>query len=74
MPPNVAVGIELTDQERLQLEAWARRRTSAQALALRSRIVLAAADGANNTEIAERARVVARHGREVAQPVRRAPA
>ena len=54
MPPNVAVAIELTDQERAQLEAWTRRRTSAQALAQRSRIVLAAADGLKNTEIAER--------------------
>jgi transposase len=36
------------------LEAWTRRRTSAQALALRSRIVLLAADGLNNTEIAAR--------------------
>ena len=53
MPPNVAVAIELTDQERAQLEAWTRRRTSAQALAQRSRIVLAAADGLKNTEIAE---------------------
>ena len=53
MPPNVAVGIELTDQERVQLEAWARRRTTAQALALRSRIVLAVADGdRSNTELA----------------------
>src|SRR5213596_2778467 len=48
------VRIELTDDERAQLEAWARRRTSAQALAQRSRIVLLAADGLNNTEIAER--------------------
>ena len=48
------LAIELTDDERAQLEAWARRRSSAQALALRSRIVLAAADGPNNTEIAER--------------------
>src|SRR4051812_42433333 len=54
MPSNVAVAIELSDQERLQLEAWTRRRTSAQALALRSRIVLAAAGGLKNTEIAER--------------------
>ena len=54
MPPNVAVAIELSEQERLQLEAWTRRRTSAQALALRSRIVLAAAEGLKNTEIAER--------------------
>src|SRR3954447_15711909 len=53
MPPNVAVAIELSDQERLQLEAWTRRRTSAQALALRARIVLAAAEGRKNTEIAE---------------------
>ena len=54
MPPNVAVAIELSDPERLQLEAWTRRRSSAQALALRSRIVLAAAEGLKNTEIAER--------------------
>ena len=44
----------LSDEEREQLQAWARRRKSAQALAQRSRIVLAAADGLNNTEIAER--------------------
>jgi transposase len=54
MPPNVAVAIDLSDEERAQLEAWTRRRTSAQALAQRSRIVLAAADGLKNTEIAER--------------------
>lgn len=39
--------------EREQLEAWARRRSSAQAVAQRSRIVLAAAEGLKNTEIAE---------------------
>src|SRR3954468_21971590 len=50
----VAVQIGLAEGEREQLEAWSRRRTSAQALALRSRIVLAAADGLKNTEIAER--------------------
>jgi transposase len=54
MPIAAAVWIELSDDERLQLQSWARRRTSAQALALRSRIVLLAADGLNNTEIAER--------------------
>jgi transposase len=54
MPIATPVSIELTDDERAQLESWARRRTSAQALALRSRIVLFAADGLNNTEIAER--------------------
>jgi transposase len=54
MPNPVAVEIELSDSERDQLEAWARRRTSAQALAQRSRIVLAAAEGLKNTEIAAR--------------------
>jgi transposase len=54
MPIPVPLTIELTDDERAQLEAWARRRSSAQALALRSRIVLAAAEGLNNTEIAAR--------------------
>jgi transposase len=54
MPPNVAVAIELTDEERARLEAWTRRRTSAQALALRARIVLLAAEDLRNTEIAAR--------------------
>ena len=53
MPSSVAVAIELTDDERAQLERWARRRTTAQALALRSRIVLLAAAGLTNTEVAE---------------------
>jgi len=57
MPTLTAVAIELSDDERARLEAWSRRRTTAQALALRSRIVLAAADGRSNVEIAERERV-----------------
>jgi DNA-binding NarL/FixJ family response regulator len=56
MPSSVRVTIELSADERQQLEASTRRRTSAQALALRSRIVLAAAEGLNNTEIAARLR------------------
>jgi transposase len=44
--------IALSDEEREVLERWARRPKSAQALALRCRIVLAAADGATNQEIA----------------------
>ena len=52
MPTPSAVAIELTDEERGRLEAWSRRRKTSQALALRSRIVLAAADGAANYEIA----------------------
>jgi transposase len=43
----------LTEQERQTLERWARRRTSAQALALRARIVLACAQGATNVAVAE---------------------
>jgi len=54
MPIFVAVSIEVSEQERVQLESWARRRSSAQALAQRSRIVLLAAEGLNNTEIAKR--------------------
>jgi transposase len=54
MPSPYAVEIVLGEQEREQLEAWARRRTSAQALAERSRVVLAAAEGHKNTEIARR--------------------
>ena len=48
------VEITLSDEEREQLERWARRGKSAQALAQRSRIVLGAADGENNTHIARR--------------------
>src|SRR4051795_1154541 len=54
MPSSIAIEITLSGEERVQLEAWARRRTTAQALAQRSRIVLAAADGVKNTQIAER--------------------
>jgi transposase len=54
MPNPVAVAIELDEVEREQLERWARRRSSAQALALRSRIVLLAGEGLKNTEIADR--------------------
>src|SRR5438477_4930454 len=54
VPSPRAVGVVLSRSEREQLEAWARRRKSEQALAQRSRIVLAAAAGLSNTEIAER--------------------
>jgi transposase len=52
MPSPKAVSIELTAAEREQLESWCGRRTTAQALALRSRIVLAAADGLSSSQIA----------------------
>jgi transposase len=46
--------VVLSDREREVLERWARRPKSAQALALRCRIVLAAADGEASKEIAAR--------------------
>jgi transposase len=52
VPSPVAPVVELSDVERSQLVAWSRRATSANALAMRSRIVLAAADGLTNTAIA----------------------
>jgi transposase len=54
MPISTPVQIEVSEQERAQLESWARRRSSAQALAQRSRVVLLASQGLNNTEIAAR--------------------
>ncbi|HEX2274459.1 MAG TPA: IS630 family transposase [Acidimicrobiales bacterium] len=44
--------IRLSDEERETLERWARRPKSAQALAFRCRIVLAAAEGRSNIDIA----------------------
>ena len=49
--------LKLSDVEREQLEAWARRRNTSQALALRSRIVLACASGLENQEVARRLEV-----------------
>lgn len=47
----------LTDEERETLLRWSRRAKSAQALALRCRIVLACAQGLSNQEVADRLRV-----------------
>jgi hypothetical protein len=44
--------LQLTSDETEQLERWVRRRKSAQAPALRSRIVLACATGLTNKEVA----------------------
>lgn len=49
--------LTLTDDERAKLAAWTRRPKTAQRLALRARIVLAAADGRTNTAIAAELRV-----------------
>jgi transposase len=45
--------LTLTDDERQTLERWARRAKTAQALALRAKIVLACAQGATNQQVAE---------------------
>jgi transposase len=47
----------LTDTEQAILEQWTRRRTTAQALAQRARIVLACAEGRSNSEVATDERV-----------------
>src|SRR5215216_7405405 len=52
MPYRVPTTLNLSGAERAELEGWARRRKTAQALALRARIVLQAAAGLSNTAIA----------------------
>jgi transposase len=49
----------LSDEERETLQRWARRPRSAQALALRARIVLACAEGVTNKDVAARFSVTA---------------
>jgi transposase len=49
--------VELTVQENNQLMEWTRRHRTSQALALRSRIILACAQGASNLDAAQRLRV-----------------
>jgi transposase len=45
--------LALTEEERQTLQRWTRRAKTAQALALRAKIVLACAEGATNKEVAE---------------------
>lgn len=47
----------LTEEERKPLENWTRRRKTAQALAMRSRLVLLCAEGLSNQEVARRLHV-----------------
>ena len=49
--------LQLTTEERETLARWTRRATTAQALALRARLVLACAAGATNSEVAGEHRV-----------------
>jgi transposase len=52
MPYRVPAVLELSEAERAELEGWSRRRKTAQALAMRARVVLRAAEGRSNTAIA----------------------
>ena len=52
MPSPKLEPLVLSAEERQVLEGWARRRKTSQALALRSRIVLACADGGSVTAVA----------------------
>ncbi|WP_103338068.1 IS630 family transposase [Amycolatopsis sp. CA-126428] len=52
MPSPMLPPLVLSDEERETLLRWSRRRTTAQALALRSRIVLRCADGGSNSQVA----------------------
>jgi transposase len=52
MPSPKLEPLVLSAEERQVLEGWARRRKTSQALALRSRIVLASADGGSVTAVA----------------------
>src|SRR5207248_1656884 len=52
MPGPRPPSVELTDAERRELGGLARRHTTGQQLAVRARIVLLAAEGLNNSEIA----------------------
>lgn len=56
-PGRPKAELVLTDTEREQLRRWSRRANTAQALALRSKIVLACAGGASNTQVADHLRV-----------------
>jgi transposase len=58
---RAAVAICLSAAERDELERLARRRSTAQALALRARMILMAAAGATNTAIADRLGIGSQH-------------
>lgn len=53
------IEVILSEEEREQLERWARRPKTSQALAQRSRIVLACAGGDSNDDVARRLKITA---------------
>ena len=54
MPSSKAITVTLSEEERAVLERWVRRGKTAQRLVMRSRVVLLAAKGLSNSEIARR--------------------
>lgn len=57
MPSRILARLDLSAAERSELTSLVARRNTAQALALRARIVLACAEGIQNKEVAERLQV-----------------
>ena len=53
MPGPKPLPLELSDHERRVLRGWLRKQTASQALVLRSRIVLACAEGLSNARVAD---------------------
>ncbi|WP_436846230.1 IS630 family transposase [Streptomyces shenzhenensis] len=53
MPGPKPLPLELSDHERRVLRGWLRKKTASQALVLRSRIVLACAEGRPNAQVAQ---------------------
>ncbi len=70
MPGRPLAPLRLTAEERETLSRWTRRATTAQALALRARLVLACAGGATNGEVAQKVPRASRHGGQVADALR----
>ena len=64
--------IELTEAELGELRGLAARRTTAQAMALRARIVLASATGVQHKQVAAAAELRPTDSAKVARPVHRA--
>lgn len=58
----------LSDDERAALTSLTKRRNTAQALALKARIVLTCAEGGQNKKVAAKLRLERRDGRQVAPP------
>jgi DNA-binding NarL/FixJ family response regulator len=58
-PARPKAGLMLAGAERDQLARWSRRAKSSQALALRSKIVMACAQGSSNKQVAADLRITA---------------